>query len=135
MRWLVLAVLGVAGCSDDMLDDAPHSADVCGAYTEALDVTPLVVTRGEAVDVQIHWQLDRMVAEPAQARLILGSGEEIEVDVPLTFSDVDPTFTFVGTQLNPFGAGAPAGSLVITAVGSSVLCSTPPSATTTISLE
>ena len=87
----------------------------------ALDVWPDRVTRGEAVTIEITWQVSELLSEPAVATL-LTADDAIEVDVMLSLElGVSGPFTYYGQQLNPFGGGAPPGLVSVLASSTPII--------------
>ncbi len=130
---VIISLLAAAGCGDMMGEGA---ADECDPMTLQFDVTPLVVTRGEAVDIVVTWQTAYPLVAPIEASLLAGSRYDIEVEVPLAWVEGAEGGQYVGTQLNPFGAGAPAGSVSVLAQAAIPEgCTQAPSATSSFTLQ
>lgn len=131
--WIMAVAIGVVGCGDISLFDQERGGSLCNPRTEWLLVEPLVVARGEAVEIHIDWQTDVEIALPVTATLVSRTGSDIEVEVVLDPSEFARYEAF---QMNPFGAGAGAGEVAVIAVaGQSAECLSSPSATTTFRLE
>ncbi len=133
-RIVILAWVAAAGCGG-----AANEASSSGCYGESIEllVTPQSVPRGAAVDIAVQWKVTQTIDEPAEARLVLGEAEEVEVRFPLVLSPLlegEPP-SYGGSLLNPFGAGAPPGDLVVMVRAADGGCATPPSDVTTVALE
>jgi hypothetical protein len=117
--------------------EAPRTADCpTNASTLAISVTPDPLARGDAIDVEISWSVDLQLTAPVVATLSAGDGPVVEVDVPLLLDSGSYPYDYVGSVLNPFGVGAPAGTLeVLTRAGVASGCDLIPTAATAITLE
>jgi hypothetical protein len=117
MRGAVLiGTLAAAACADDGLQrSSSETPSPCDNL--AFGVQPGRLARGEATEVVVTWQgqLDGDVG----ATLRLEADDVIEVDLPLALT-VDHLWE--GRLLNPFGPGAPAGSVAVLGRAGGDLC-------------
>ena len=124
----LLAFVSLASCGDDeMKGDA--SGGYC-SFTSSLFVTPETLVRGEAVEIVVRWETSTELSEP-QVTLLAGPDYHIEVELPLAPA-LDQRRTYEVRQLNPFGLGAPTGSVSVLAEAPADGCA--PSATTSFIL-
>ncbi len=139
----LLAML--AACGESMFsaseDAAPGLFCPGNVATRNLDVSPQQIALGDAVDIEIRWLTWDRVSEPAMATLVAGLNGEIEVEIPLSYDPSAEQRTdaldalYVGTQLNPFGVGAPEGTVSVLASGTAdEACMAPATAATTFEL-
>ena len=137
LRLCVLMVL--AGCvSENARSGLGGPFDGCpsNASNVALDVSPVVLARGDAVDLDILWTVDTGLTAPVVATLHAGNGPVVEVELPLELQTGASLYAYHGSLLNPFGAGAPAGTVgVLTSAGVASGCDTTPTAATALTLE
>lgn len=111
---LIILLSGITACAVAH-SDAKGSDQACLAETLLMAAAPSELTRGETVDLNITWSLDRTLSD-VQAQLALGAGDtSIAVVVPLVSDEVGLQR---GSLLNPFGVGAPAGEVSVLATGS-----------------
>lgn len=143
MRRIALAaalLVAASACGNSMFaaeDDALLGMGCPGnVATRSMTVTPAQgVSRGDPVVIEVTWSTWDRVSEPATVTLIVGSADEIEVEIPLMYNSTAEPHTYIGSQLNPFGAGAPAGTVsVLASGGTNEECMAPATAATTFEL-
>ncbi len=138
MRSLCCAALFLlVGCGGGAMS-AP-SDERCPNNGSSVDlaVAPAELARGAGELIYVDWHLYGSV-DAAVAKLLAGANQEIEVELPLLLdtdtSDVG-SFTYSGQLQNPFGAGAPAGEVVVVASGKSTGCFGEATASTSFLLQ
>ena len=138
-RWsvslAVAATLLLHGCgSQEMMANTPQCAD--NNSTIALEVIPSKFARADHTTISVRWQSYMELTGFVVATLVVGEEQQIDVEVELHGQDVASEFIYVGELLNPFGAGAPAGTAAVVAVAeASNGCRVVPTATTSFELE
>jgi hypothetical protein len=136
---LLVGSAALAACSSTTTMDAaggPGAFCAGSGASIALAAAPQAVTRNEPVDIVIRWELSERVSEPATATLIAGADGAVEVDLPLSLDPDRPGLVYSVTQLNPFGSGVPAGTVVVLASETEHEdCPVPATATTTFELQ
>lgn len=135
----LVGLLALVGCGMAAEKDAaPRAAEDCpsNASTEVFAAGPNSVTRGEPVDVWVSWTVSLPLAEPVVATLRAGDGPVVEVELPLSYRVGTNPYDYEGAVLNPFGAGAPGGTLeVLVEAARDPECSVTPTAATALTLE
>jgi hypothetical protein len=136
---LLTLLLLAAGCgAATMADKASMPSDCGNNYsTLSLVVAPAALTRGAVVDIDVVWTLEIGLTAPVVATLIAGHSDEIEVDVALLRDPgMSTSYSYSGSQLNPFGAGVPAGpASVVATAGRAPGCDIAPTATASFELR
>lgn len=140
-RLLVVAAFAfVAGCAGATSDATMLSGpEGCANYGRSvgLSFSPETVTRGASVSLIVEWETTWQVDEPVIATLQTEWNPSVEVDLVLNEVGDRPSIRYIGSTENPFGAGAPAGtvSLLVTADDSDPDCRPVPTAATSFLLE
>ncbi len=116
-RILTVAVaVGMWACGGGAWSPVDDGGDICDSLGSVqLLVTPSTVQRGEATEITVLWQTNAEVNQPS-ATFTLDT-DSIEVEVPLFYDASAPGETYLGTQLNPYGVGAPSGAVHVLAAG------------------
>jgi hypothetical protein len=135
---LFASVTALAGCSaSDLASSEVDSSDCAGrGASVSLDVEPAALQRDDPVDILVRWELSARASEPTTATLIAGAASEIEVELVLALDPEATGVVYRASQLNPFGAGVPPGTVVVLASGKARDgCAVPATATTTFELQ
>ena len=125
----------LSGCGSDALNASYEDKDAhCAVSTLSFTVTPAVLSRGDSVTVDLRWETDTSLITPVHATLFAGADDEIEVEMPL--SESTTAAIWVGSVMNPYGAGAPAGDAWILAESAAPSgCLAAPNATASFTLQ
>lgn len=125
MGWRLLVAMlalgtGACGGLEDLSNDGGGGYGGSGVPcdsggTVSLGVDPAVVQRGEAVSITVTWRTVYDVKNP-KGTLSL-SQDAIDVQVSLAADPAGPAVTYIGTLVNPFGLGAPAGAVDVLTAG------------------
>ena len=135
----LFALTAVVGCSaSDELAKMPGNFEDCtdNSVTFTFGVEPLTLVRNADVSLSVRWETFASLNDPV-ATLRVGDGPVVEVEVPLLpEADGVAGHAYQGSLLNPFGMGAPAGTVeVLAAASANEGCSTSPTAATAFELE
>lgn len=120
MRAIIFVVLA-AGCASDGLKAQTPGGQYgrCPPETQILAVSPDLVTRGDASQIDVTWDVLGNLGEPVVATLSIEGDPVIEVDVPLALvtpgNGSGTPAEWIGSQVNPFGTGARAGYVSVLA--------------------
>lgn len=107
------AGLGSAGCAGhESSGGAGGSGGSCDpGGTVRLEVTPASIARGEAALLTVRWELEHTVSAPR----VTMTASAVEVEVPLQEHLSAWHYVYRAQLLNPFGSGAPAGTVDVLA--------------------
>ena len=136
----VAAFAFLAGCADStgnaILLSGPEG---CANYGRSvrLSFSPETVTRGASVSLTVEWDTTWLVDEPVIAALQTDWKPSVEVELVLGEAGDLRSIRDIGSTENPFGAGAPAGtvSILVRADDSDPDCRPVPTAATSFLLE
>jgi hypothetical protein len=139
-RTLVTVALAcLAGCSaDDLAAEAPGNGWGCtdNSVTVTFTVEPATLVRNADYTLSVRWEAYEPLNDPV-ASLRVGDGPVVEVELPLSGPmDSAVYHGYGGSLLNPFGAGAPAGTVeVLAEAAPNSGCHAFPTAATAFELE